>query len=142
MGSEFLRDSLRVRGELLAWRGGWPGKKPAAAGRGPRSDISCSNDRHLPMKRSVSVQIAGQKYTLRSDAEESEVKALAAFVDGRFRQIQRQTRHADTQALAIMTALQIAEVLFGERKETAALKRQIREKGRSLLQFLEREGGV
>ena len=94
------------------------------------------------MKRPVSVQIAGQKYTLRSDAEESEVKALAAFVDGRFKQIQRQTRTADTQALAILTALQIAEVLFGERKQTAALKRQIREKSRTLLQFLEREGGV
>jgi cell division protein ZapA (FtsZ GTPase activity inhibitor) len=88
------------------------------------------------------VQIAGQKYTLRSDADEGDVKALAAFVDGRFRQIQRATRTADTQALAIMTALQIAEVLFGERKETADLKRQIREKSKSLLQFLEREGGV
>ena len=39
------------------------------------------------MKRSVSVQIAGQKYTLRSDAEEDQVKALAAFVDGRFKRV-------------------------------------------------------
>ena len=94
------------------------------------------------MKRPVSVQIAGQKYTLRSDAEDAKVRALASFVDARFKEIQRQTRTADTQALAILTALQIAEQLFGEREATAALKKQIRDKGHFLLQFLEREGGV
>jgi cell division protein ZapA len=94
------------------------------------------------MKRSVSVQIAGQKYTLRSDAEEDQVKALAAFVDGRFKRVQKQARLADTQSVAILTALQIAEELFEDRKALAALKRLIRDKGKSLLQFLEREGGV
>jgi cell division protein ZapA len=94
------------------------------------------------MKRSVTVQIAGQKYTLRSDAEEAAVRALASFVDARFKQVQRQTRTADTQMLAILTALQIAEQLFDERKATAELKARIRDKGRFLLQVLEREGGV
>jgi cell division protein ZapA len=94
------------------------------------------------MKRSVTVQIAGQKYTLRSDADDAAVKALASFVDARFKQIQRQTRTADTQMLAILTALQIAEQLFDERQATAELKARIRDKGRFLLQVLEREGGV
>jgi cell division protein ZapA len=94
------------------------------------------------MKRPVSVQIAGQKYTLRSDAEDSRVRALASFVDARFKEVQKQTRIADTQALAILTALQIAEQLFDEREETSALKKRIRDKGHFLLQFLEREGGV
>jgi cell division protein ZapA len=94
------------------------------------------------MKRPVTVHIAGQKYTLRSDADEREVRALAAFVDGRLKDIQKQTRTADTQSLAILAALQIAEELFGEREATATLKRQIREKSQLLLQFLERQGGV
>ena len=95
------------------------------------------------MKRPVSVQIAGQKYTLRSDAEEPTVRALAAFVDARFKRgPEADPRRPDTQALAILTALQIAEELFDEREETGELKRQIRDKGQSLLQFLEREGGV
>ena len=68
------------------------------------------------MKRSVTVQIAGQKYTLRSDAEEDRVRALAAFVDGLCKDVQKQTRAADTQAVAILTALRIAEELFGERR--------------------------
>jgi cell division protein ZapA len=94
------------------------------------------------MKRPVSVQIAGQKYTLRSDADDSRVRALASFVDARFKEIQKQTRNPDTQALAILTALQIAELLFDEREETQALKKRIKDKGHFLLQFLEREGGV
>jgi cell division protein ZapA (FtsZ GTPase activity inhibitor) len=94
------------------------------------------------MKRPVTVQIAGHKYTLRSDAEEEAVRALAAFVDGRCRDVQRQTRAADTQAVAILTALRIAEELFDERAAMAALKRRIREQGETLLELLAREAGV
>ncbi len=94
------------------------------------------------MKRPVTVQIAGQKYTLRSDGEEGQVRELAAFVDGLCKDVQRQTRAADTQAVAILTALRIAEELFGERRATADLKRRIREQGETLLDLLEREGGV
>jgi cell division protein ZapA len=94
------------------------------------------------MKRPVTVMIAGQKYTLRSDEDEQAVRALAAFVDQRFREVQKQSRAADTQAVAILTALRIAEELFADRAQTGNLKRQIREKGQALLQFLERQGGV
>jgi cell division protein ZapA len=92
------------------------------------------------MKRQVAVQIAGQRYVLRSDeGEEETVRELAAYVDARMRDIQRHSRTADTQAVATLAALQIAEELFGERKATSELKRKIREKGRLLLQYLERE---
>ena len=94
------------------------------------------------MKRQVAVQIAGQKYVLRTDADEDQVRALASYVDGRIRDIQRQTRTPDTQALATLAALQIAEELFGERQAQATLKKKIRDKGQALLQFLEREARV
>lgn len=94
------------------------------------------------MKRQVAVQIAGQKYVLRTDADEDQVRALASYVDGRIRDIQRQTRTPDTQALATLAALQIAEELFGERQAQASLRKKIREKGQALLQFLEREARV
>jgi cell division protein ZapA len=94
------------------------------------------------VKRQVTVEIAGQRYVLRSDSDEETVKELATYVDGRIREIQRQTRTADTQALATLAALQIAEELFGERAAQAELRRKIREKGRALLQYLEREARV
>jgi cell division protein ZapA len=94
------------------------------------------------MKRPVTVAIAGSKYTLRSDLEDAAVKALAAFVDARFKEVQRTSRAPDTQSIAILTALRIAEELFDQRAETGELKRKVREKSQALLQFLERQGGV
>jgi cell division protein ZapA len=94
------------------------------------------------MKRQVTVQIAGQRYTLRTDADEEAVNELAAFVDARIREVQRQGRVADTQAAATLAALQIAEELFAERQGSAELRKKIREKGRTLLQLLEREARV
>ncbi len=94
------------------------------------------------MKNPVAVNIGGHRYTLRSDEEERVVREMAAHVDRHLRELQKQTRAADTQSLAILTALQITEELWKERREHAELRRKVREKGRALLQFIEREGRV
>lgn len=91
------------------------------------------------MKRSVSVQIAGLRYSLKTDEDDRWVKTLAAYVDGKIREAQKHARTPDTQAIAVLTALQIAEELFTERRETAELRKKIREKSQSLLDYLERE---
>ncbi len=94
------------------------------------------------VKRSVTVQIAGQKYSLRTDDDDRLVRAIATYVDSKFRDIQRTTRNPDTQAVAILTALQAAEDLFRAREETAALKGRVRDKTRSLLDYLAKVGRV
>ena len=94
------------------------------------------------MKRSVTVQIAGLRYSLKSDDEDRAVKALASYVDGKIREVQKHSRTPDTQAVAVLTALQIAEELFKERREAAELRKKIREKSQSLLDYLEREARV
>ena len=91
------------------------------------------------MKRSISVQIAGVKYALKTDEDERWVKAVAAFVDTKIREAQKHTRTVDTQAVAVLTALQIAEELFTERRESGELRKRIREKSQSLLDVLSRE---
>jgi cell division protein ZapA len=85
------------------------------------------------------VQIAGLRYSLKSDDDDRTIKALAAYVDGRIRDIQKQAKVPDTQAIAVLAALQIAEELFAERRESAELRKKIREKSQSLLDYLERE---
>jgi cell division protein ZapA len=94
------------------------------------------------VKRSVSVQIAGIKYALKTDEDERWVKSVAAFVDGKIREAQKQSRTPDTQAVAVLTALQIAEELFHERRQGRELRRSIREKSQSLLDCLVREARV
>jgi len=94
------------------------------------------------MKQSVTVQIAGVKYALKTDEDERWVKAVSALVDQRFREIQKKARTPDTQAVAVLTALQIAEELFRERRDTSELRKTIREKSQSLLDVLTREARV
>lgn len=94
------------------------------------------------MKSPVVVTIGGHRFTLRSDEDEHLVREMAAHVDKHLRDLQKQTRTADTQSLAILTALQITEELWEERRQHAELRKRVRDKGRALLQFIEREGRV
>ena len=91
------------------------------------------------MKRSVTVQIAGVRYALKTEEDDRWVKQVAAFVDGKIREVQKHTRTVDTQAVAVLTALQIAEELFNERRESGELRKKIRDKSQSLLDVLARE---
>ena len=91
------------------------------------------------MKRSVTVQIAGVRYALKTEEDDRWVKSVAAFVDAKIREVQKHTRTVDTQAVAVLTALQIAEELFNERREAGELRKKIRDKSQSLLDALARE---
>ena len=91
------------------------------------------------MKRSVTVQIAGVRYALKTEEDDRWVKQVAAFVDAKIREVQKHTRTVDTQAVAVLTALQIAEELFNERRESSELRKKIRDKSQSLLDALARE---
>jgi cell division protein ZapA len=74
------------------------------------------------MKRSVTVQIAGVRYALKTDEDDRWVKSVASFVEEKIRDVQKRARTPDTQAAAVLTALQIAEELFRERAGGSAEK--------------------
>ena len=94
------------------------------------------------MKRSVAVQVAGQRYTLKTDQDDRMVKSLAAYVDAKFRDVQKASHSPDTQAVAILTALQLAEELFQARQAATDLKKSVRDKARTLLDYLTKVGRV
>jgi cell division protein ZapA len=94
------------------------------------------------MKTPVAVQIAGQRFVLRGDQDERAMREMAAYLDGRMKELQKQTRTADTQSLAVLAALQITEELFKERRDLAELKRRLRDKGRALLHLVESRARV
>jgi cell division protein ZapA len=98
------------------------------------------------LKRSVVVTIAGQRYTIKSDAEESYVQALAEVVDARVRDVQRGAKAAPAHAVAVLAALQLADELHRSRDELARerdrrtqLRRHVRETSRHIRAMLDRE---
>ena len=94
------------------------------------------------MKRSVTVEVAGQKLTLRTDAGEEYLHALAAFVNDKIAEVKTSTRTFSTHALAILAALNIADELFQTRdqaqKEKDELKRRVREKAQRIGELLDK----
>lgn len=100
------------------------------------------------MKRSIAVTIAGQRYTIKSDAEEAYVQTLADVVDQKVREVQRGAKAASRDAVAVLAALQIADELARardevsrERQRRADLRKRVREKSRSIRMLIDREVG-
>ncbi len=68
-------------------------------------------------QRLTQVDIFGQSYTLRSDDDSAYIQELAAFVDGRMRQIADSSSTVDSLKVAILAALNVADELHQLRRE-------------------------
>lgn len=90
------------------------------------------------MKRSLAVNIAGQRYVLRSDEDDHYVRRLAGLVDERFRKIERSTRQVSTHAIAMLTALQLADEFLKEKQRRADLREEVRERSQRMLRLISR----
>jgi cell division protein ZapA (FtsZ GTPase activity inhibitor) len=73
----------------------------------------------------VTVEVAGQKLTLRTDAGEECRHALAAFVNEKIAEVKNSTRTFSTHALAILAALNIADERFQAREQKDELKKRV-----------------
>ena len=90
-------------------------------------------------RRSISVTIAGQRYSIKSDASDAYVHTLAQTVDTKIREVQRGSKAAPLQSLAVLAALQLADELERERKRRGELRQRVRERSQALKSYLARE---
>lgn len=91
------------------------------------------------MTRSVKVDIAGQRFSIRTDAKPKYVKELAAFVTKKIAEAKRSGKIATTQSLALLAAMSIADELYQERDSRQRLQRRVREKSQTILRYLDQE---
>ena len=61
------------------------------------------------MKKTVDVEIMGQKFTVSSDAEESYVLKVAGYVDGKTQEVLKTARSVAKPNVAMLAALNIAD---------------------------------
>jgi len=90
------------------------------------------------MSGPVKVQIFGQTYAIRGELEEAYVQKLAAFVDEKMRVIADATATVDTQKLAVLAALAIADELYSTQKERGDREELLREQAERCLTLVER----
>ena len=65
----------------------------------------------------VEVEILGQKYTIRSEADPKHVRDIAAYVEKRAKSVEGQLRGPDPVKALALASLYIADELFRVREE-------------------------
>lgn len=86
----------------------------------------------------VKVQIFGQVYSIRGDLEEKYVHKLAKFVDEKMHAVAEATGIVDTQKLAVLAALAIADELHSMQRERSEEEELLREQAERCLTLVER----
>lgn len=64
------------------------------------------------MTKTLEIEIYGQKYTVKADADESYMQQVAAYVDEQMRSLARGMKTATPAKLAILVALNVAHRMF------------------------------
>jgi cell division protein ZapA len=88
-------------------------------------------------ERSIEIKVFGQTYTVKSDAEEDHVQAVAQYVNEKMDEVLKKTRSVSTLNVAILTALNIADDLLKERGKRMALLREVEAKSKDLAEKIE-----
>ena len=87
--------------------------------------------------RRVTIEILGQRFTIRSEASDARVKELVAYVEGRVREIGGSAPGQDSAKLLALAALDVADELFRLRDEQARGSREASERVGRLVQALQ-----
>lgn len=70
----------------------------------------------------MKIEIYDQFYNVQAEGDEAYLKELAAFVDGKMRNIAESTRMVDSLRVAVLAALNIADELYALRKRQTELE--------------------
>ena len=86
----------------------------------------------------IHVEIHGQRYPIRSSLDAEYVARLASYVDEKMRVAGDSTPTTDSQRLAVLAALNIADELFRCRDVTRAREGELAERAGELERMLDR----
>jgi len=91
----------------------------------------------------VTITIGGQRFIVRSEADESYVQTLAEHINHHIDEISHQTSQAQKtishQNLLVLAALNITDDLFRERANKKELALRIKEKSKAIFSMLDKE---
>jgi cell division protein ZapA (FtsZ GTPase activity inhibitor) len=85
----------------------------------------------------VEVEILGQKYTIRSEADPKYVRDLAAYVEQRVKSVEGQVRGQDPVKALALAALYIADELFRAREDLASYEGDVPKRIGAMISVLE-----
>ena len=90
-------------------------------------------------RASVTVRIAGEEHTIRTNAEPEYTKLCASYVDERISEIRSQGALMETHKAAILAALSISDELLQAREELERVRKEVGSLATNLARRLEAE---
>ena len=85
------------------------------------------------------MSIAGNQFSVRTDAKPNYVRDLAAYVEQKMAEAKGNRGGMSTQTLVLLEAMSIADELKQSQTEQRDFKREVRERSTQILKTLERE---
>ena len=85
----------------------------------------------------VTVEIAGQRYPIRSSLDEQYIAELAAYVDQKMRAAVNAAPESDMMGLAILVALNIADDVFRARRQESTASGELNQRALQLEQLVD-----
>lgn len=90
------------------------------------------------MSQTMKLQIFGQVYPITADLDKAYLGTLAEYVDEKMRTIAKMTPTVDTQKVAVLAAMAIADELHSLRKERGEREELLKEQAERCLTLVER----
>ena len=85
----------------------------------------------------ITVEIAGQRYPIRSSLDERYVTELAAYVDQKMRAAVNASPESDLLGLAILVSLNIADDVFRARQQQSSASGELNERALRLEEIVD-----
>lgn len=88
-------------------------------------------------KRSVIVNIFGEDYPIRGDADEDYTRRIAAYLDQKMKEVAENLPNPSYSRVAILAAMNITDELFKQKIDKENKLSQFEEKAQTLLKWLD-----
>jgi len=91
------------------------------------------------LTKTIDVEIYGQRFAIRGEADEVYVRRLASFVDGQMRSLAEGMNTTTPSKLAVLTAINLAHQLFEVERKRAQGDADVERRMTSLMESIEEQ---
>ncbi|MCX5723069.1 MAG: cell division protein ZapA [Nitrospirae bacterium] len=91
------------------------------------------------MTKTIDVEIYGQRFAIRGEADEAYIRKLASFVDGQMRQLAEGMSTATPSRLAVLTAINLSHQLFEVERKRAQGEADVERRMTTLMESIEEQ---
>lgn len=91
------------------------------------------------MTKTIDVEIYGQRFAIRGEADEAYIRKLASFVDGQMRQLAEGMSTATPSRLAVLTAINLSHQLFEVERKRVQGEADVERRMTTLMESIEEQ---